>query len=115
MVRGLLGRDARTQVGANCECGLVGKAGPAAVAEGQGHPSPIARQLGWILQFDGPRALNRSARGYPSRERQINTATYSTRDLPCDVALSKTSHINRTRGRSAWPGRINPGGGFVKD
>lgn len=115
MVRGLLGRDARTQVGAKCECGLVEKAGPAAVAEGQGYPSPIARQLGWILQLDGPRALNLPARGYPSCERQRNTAHYATRDVAHDVALSKTSHINRAPGKSAWPGRINPGGGLVPD
>ena len=114
-MRGPLGRDARTQVGANCECGLVENAGPAAVAEGQGHPSPIARQLGRVLQLAGPRALILLARGYPSCERRRNTALHATRDLPCDVALSKTSHINRAPGRSAWPGRINPGGGLVPD
>ncbi|RLT54417.1 MAG: hypothetical protein DWI69_08725 [Chloroflexi bacterium] len=90
MVRAPLGRDARTQVGANRECGLVEKAAPAAVAEGQWHPPPIARQLGWILQLDGPSALNLLARGYPSCERRRNIATYATRDFPHAIALSKT-------------------------
>ena len=89
-MRGLLGRDARAQVGANCECGLVENAGPAAVAGGQGHPSPIARQLGRGLQRDGPRALILLARGYPSCGRQRITAHFATRDFPHDVALSKT-------------------------
>jgi len=90
MVRGLLGSDARVQAGTSCECGLVEKEGPGAVAEGQGHPSPISRQLGWVLQLNGPRALNLLARGYPSCGRQGNSATYATRDFPHAIALSKT-------------------------